>query len=221
MKPVPKYLKDSYSLDIHSYKDVPGWINDAEYIYEHAVNKGSDGQIFVEIGTLLGQSTLRMATLIDESNKKIKFDAIDIFYSIPNVVKHSHPVEFTQYLQLFDDFNLDILGIIKHPLRQLNVEDLVNLIVCDEKYAFKLYDDESISFLWIDGEHTYDVVYSHLVNFWSKIKPGGILAGDDIHYEEVYEAVMDFEKEYKIRGKNSKQPDYLSNCYNSFYFEKS
>jgi len=108
MKPVPKYLKDSYSLDIHSYKDVPGWINDAEYIYEHAVNKGSDGQIFVEIGTLLGQSTLRMATLIDESNKKIKFDAIDIFYSIPNVVKHSHPVEFTQYLQLFDDFNLDI-----------------------------------------------------------------------------------------------------------------
>ena len=69
----PKYFKEEgYSLNPKSYKDVPGWINDAEFIYEEIVNEAKDGDYFVEIGTFLGQSTSRMGELIKDSGKKNK-----------------------------------------------------------------------------------------------------------------------------------------------------
>lgn len=223
-RPVPKYLKKEYTLHIQSYKDIPGWINDAEYLYELAVKQGKDGDLFVEIGTLLGQSTARMATLISESGKSIRFDSIDIFYNIQEVVKASHPPEFSQYLNLFSEYNTDILQIIKHPLNQLNVEDLVNFVVCDEKYAHNIYENSSISFLWIDGDHSYKTVYEDLLKFWPKIKPGGMLAGDDIVYSEVLEAVEDFGKEIEedivYNWANSTDHRAISGCYNSFYIIK-
>ena len=57
-KHIPKYLKGHYDIyTMNSFKDVPGWINDAEKVYPEMVNKAQDGDHFVEIGTLLGQST--------------------------------------------------------------------------------------------------------------------------------------------------------------------
>ena len=82
-KAVPKHWKEEYNpYNIQSYKDVPGWINDAEFIYPQMVEQAQDGDHFVEIGTLLGQSTTHMAQLIKDSGKDIKFDAIDIFWEI-------------------------------------------------------------------------------------------------------------------------------------------
>ena len=88
-KPVPKYWKEEYNpYNIESYKDVPGWINDAEFVYPEMVKQAQDGDHFVEIGTLLGQSTTHMAQLIKDSGKNIKFDAIDIFWGIEHGIKN-------------------------------------------------------------------------------------------------------------------------------------
>ena len=58
---------------ITSYKDIPGWINDAEHIYEEIVNEAKDGDIVAEIGTLLGQSSCRMASLIKILQRILSF----------------------------------------------------------------------------------------------------------------------------------------------------
>ena len=71
-KPIPEHWKEHYNIyDFESYKDVPGWINDAEFIYKEMVDEAKDGDHFVEIGTLLGQSATRMAQLIRKSRKNI------------------------------------------------------------------------------------------------------------------------------------------------------
>ena len=197
----PKHWKERYYLDIKSYKDVPGWINDAEFVYEEMVNQAKDGAHFVEIGVLLGQSTTRMAELIKKSGKKIKFDAIDLFWPIKHVINNyeetGHPKEFKTYVdELVDGFNLRIIDIIKHPLNQLGLIEYVNFITCDEKYAFELYKDSQLKFVWIDGDHSTGAVYDNLVNFWPKIKSGGVLAGDDLG--QVKPDVEKFVKEYKM-----------------------
>jgi len=213
----PKYQKEKYNIYVFdSYKDVPGWINDAEFIYEEMVNEAQDGDHFVEIGTLLGQSTSWMCQLIKESDKDIKFDSIDLFWPIEHAIKNhevtGHPKEFDQYLtDLTKEFNLNTLDIIKHPLRVLGVEKYVNLITCDEQYAHGIYEDNSIQFLWIDGDHGKNIVYNDLVNFWPKIKNGGTIGGDDIHYEEVLNDVKKFSKKYKVDVKYD---------YNSFLITK-
>ena len=216
-KPVPKYWKEEYNpYNIESYKDVPGWINDAEFVYPEMVKQAQDGDHFVEIGTLLGQSTTHMAQLIKDSGKDIKFDAIDLFWPIEHVVRNwknsGHPKEFYKYLSiLLTEFDLRAPDIVKHPLSVLRVQDLVNLITCDEKYAHRLYDDNSLKFVWVDGDHGKDVVYNDLVNFWPKIKNGGTIGGDDIHYEEVLNDVKKFSKKYKVDVKYD---------YNSFLITK-
>ena len=213
----PKYLKEKYNIfDFNSYKDVPGWVNDAEFIYEEMVNEAQDGDHFVEIGVLLGQSTARMGELIRDSEKDIKFDAIDIFWIIEHAIKNykltGHPKEFLHYIdEIKTEWDLDIINIIRHPLKVLGVVDYVNFITCEEQYAHSIYKDNSLKFVWIDGDHGKDVVYNDLVNFWPKIKNGGTIAGDDIHYEEVLNDVKKFSTEYKVDVKYD---------YNSFKIRK-
>jgi len=216
-KHTPKYLKGHYDIyTMNSYKDVPGWINDAEKVYPEMVNEAQDGDHFVEIGTFLGQSTSWMCQLIKDSGKDIKFDSIDLFWTIEHAVKNyedtGHPKEFKQYLtDLTKEFNLSTIDIIKHPLRVLGIEEYVNLITCDEQYAHGIYEDNSIKFLWIDGDHEKGVVYNDLVNFWPKIKKGGYVGGDDIVYEEVLNDIGKFSKEYGVIVKYD---------YNSFLITK-
>ena len=216
-KAVPKYWKGKYDVyDFESYKDVPGWVNDAEFIYEEMVNQAEDGDHFVEIGVLLGQSTARMGELIRDSKKKIRFDAIDIFWIIEHTIRNyklsGHPKEFFHYIdELKTEWDLDIMNMIRHPLKALGVVDDVNFITCEEQYAHRIYDDNSLKFVWIDGDHGADVVYNDLVNFWPKIKVGGTIGGDDIHYEEVLNDVKKFSKKYKVNVKYD---------YNSFLITK-
>ena len=201
----PKYLKNKYDIfTFKSYKDIPGWVNDAEFIYEEVVKNAEDGDHFVEIGVLLGQSTTHMAELIKESGKDIKFDAIDIFWIIEETLQNyeqtNHPKQFLDYYNdVKNEWDMNIINIIKHPMRILEVEQYVNLITCDEKYAHKIYKDDSLKFVWIDGDHGADVVYNDLVNFWPKLKVGGVIAGDDIHYKEVLSDVEKFSTEYNVK----------------------
>jgi hypothetical protein len=90
------------------------------------------------------------------------------------------------------------MNMIGHPLRALGVVDYVNFITCEEQYAHSIYKDNSLKFIWIDGDHGADVVYNDLVNFWPKLKNGGTIGGDDIVYEEVLSDVEKFSKEYKV-----------------------
>ena len=39
--------------------------------------------------------------------------------------------------------------------------------------------NESIDFVYIDGDHTLKGISIDLINIWDKIKPGGFIAGDD------------------------------------------
>jgi len=213
----PKHFQKKYNIfDFESYKDVPGWINDAEFIYPQMVEQAQDGDHFVEIGTFLGQSTTYMAELIKKSRKKISFDTIDLYWLIPHTINNykeaGHPKSFYDYYNnIMKEWDMNIVDVVKHPLRVLRVDKYVNFITCDEKYSHKIYEDNLIKFLWIDGDHGADVVYNHLVNFWPKLKSGGYIGGDDIHYKEVLDDVKKFSKEYDVKVKYD---------YNSFLITK-
>ena len=206
--PKPKYYKKSYNIEsISSYKDVPGWCNDAEVIFKMMVDRAEDGARFVEIGTLLGQSASMMGTYINESNKDISFDSIDLFWTIEPHIRAGvesgyHPPSFLKYIEdCYKEYNYEkyhgIIDVIKHPFHRLNCLDKINLITCDEQYAHRLYNDETLQFVWIDGDHNEGVVFRDLENFWPKIKMGGFIGGDDL--EEVREDVEKFVGMYNIK----------------------
>ena len=171
------------------------------------VDRAEDGAHFVEIGTLLGQSASMMGTYINESNKDISFDSIDLFWTIEPHIRAGvesgyHPPSFLKYIEdCYKEYNYEkydgIIDVIKHPFHRLNCLDKINLITCDEQYAHRLYNDETLQFVWIDGDHNEGVVFRDLENFWPKIKMGGFIGGDDL--EEVREDVEKFVGMYNIK----------------------
>lgn len=64
-------------------------------------------------------------------------------------------------------------------------------------------DEESDNFdlIFLDGDHTFEVVRKELSGFWAKVNEGGVLAGDDYDWPEVKKAVDEFANEKKLHVK--------------------
>lgn len=60
------------------------------------------------------------------------------------------------------------------------------------KTAARVFDKDSLDFVYIDGAHDYNSVMLDLSTWWSKLRPGGLLGGDDYDTVEVIRAVADF-----------------------------
>ena len=221
-----EWFKRDYRMKPMTYRDVPGFMNEAESIYSDIImgikdKKNKENHIVVELGTFLGQSACRMASLIkDNKIQNIRFDTIDLFW-LPLHIMNSRddwdekslsgiPPSFHQYVDWLQEivkketgFPLSPIDVSMHPIRQLELEGFVNFITCDSQYASRLYDDNTIDFLWCDANHHYEYVSTELRTFWPKIKKEGILAGDDYNEKEVQKAVKEFcmglkDNEYKL-----------------------
>jgi hypothetical protein len=213
-----KWYEKDYRGDMKSYKDIPGFINESESIYQQIIAKIQLEQMIkpdekyhvVELGTFLGQSACRMASLINEYEvKDIKFDSIDLFWLPMHIMNTRNdwdektqsgiPPSFHQYINWLQDiviketgYPLSPIDVSMHPVRQLGLTDFVNFITCDTQYAARLYDDETLDFVWCDACHDYEYILKELDTFWPKIKRGGMLAGDDFNTEDVQKAVNKF-----------------------------
>lgn len=72
--------------------------------------------------------------------------------------------------------------------------------------AASRFDDNSIDFVYIDGDHSYDFVSNDIKAWWPKIKQGGILSGHDYtpgnpqkgHVYGVIEAVTEHAEKYSL-----------------------
>jgi hypothetical protein len=158
----------------HFYENIEGWFC-FQSIYEEAVSLARENSHFVEVGSWLGKSTSYMAVLIKNSDKNIKFDAVDTWRGSD---EHSdHPLIIND--TLFDQFliNIDPVKEIVNPVRMTSVE------------AAKLYPDESLDFVLIDANHDYEPVLEDINAWLPKVKSGGILAGDDYPWPGVTQAV--------------------------------
>ena len=61
--------------------------------------------------------------------------------------------------------------------------------------------DESLDYAFIDADHRYPAVKSDILAWKSKVRPGGLLIGDDIDYDTVKTAVEEeFGRRYNKKG---------------------
>ena len=58
-------------------------------------------------------------------------------------------------------------------------KDRVTQIKARSKEAASSFLDHSIDWLYIDALHTRNAVYQDLTIWWSKVRPGGLVSGDD------------------------------------------
>lgn len=161
----------------HFYQNVRGWFAFEDLYREVAQNLKND-MLLVEVGSWHGKSAAFMAVEIANSGKTgIEFVCIDPWREGgPDLVG----TEFeSKGDELYDSFlrNLAPVANVVKPLRQTSLE------------AVALFDDESIDFLMLDGDHNYPNVRDEIQAYLPKMKKGGIIAGDDFMWPGVEQSV--------------------------------
>jgi len=66
--------------------------------------------------------------------------------------------------------------------------------------AVQIAEDEYFDFVYVDGCHTYEATIEDVRHWWSKVKEGGVLCGDDFGADHpgVAQAVKEFSKEVEV-----------------------
>lgn len=62
--------------------------------------------------------------------------------------------------------------------------------------------DDSLDFVFVDGDHSYNATMQDFESYWPKVKKGGVFAGHDINLSTVDQAVKDFFKDKNVEGVN-------------------
>ncbi len=153
----------------HYYTKVSGYFNPSQkLLYTNQVKQSKDGYHFVEIGSWKGRSASFMGVEIINSEKKIKFDAVDTWLGSSEHQKNPSVKNKT----LYDEFliNTKLVSHIVNPVKMKSVD------------ASKLYDDNTLDFVFIDGGHEYEFVKEDIEHWYPKVRDGGVIAGDDWEY---------------------------------------
>jgi len=159
----------------HFYKDIEGWFS-FKNLYDRAINKANKNAHFVEVGAWLGCSTSYMAVEIINSGKNIKFDVVDTWKGSEEAI----------FENAFKKYGITPYGqFIKN---MYSVIHIINPIVMSSVEAARRYEDESLDFVYIDADHSYNAIKADIAAWLPKVKQGGILGGHD--YSKLFPGVV-------------------------------
>lgn len=160
----------------HFYETLPGWAAFGE-LYVAMVSKAKDDALFVEVGSWLGRSAALMGVEIINSRKKIEFVCVDPWLDGGPDLKDTkyyrdlkHPV-YETFLE-----NTRPIRTVVTALRMVSLE------------AVKQFDDGSIDFLMLDGDHSYEAVRADIDAWLPKMRRTGVISGDDYLWPGVKKA---------------------------------
>ena len=140
--------------------------------YSDMVKKFPHGSEFVEVGSWKGKSSSYMAVEIANSNKKIEFTCIDTWEGSSEHVN----LDLSELYELF-----------KNNMKP--VENYYRSIRMASIHASRLFENNSLDFVFIDASHEYSDVKNDILAWKPKVKKDGILAGHDYDAKGVDKAI--------------------------------
>ena len=149
--------------------------------------------IFVEIGVYGGSTLLDIYDICKKNNTKIfgidPWNKINIFngQTFEETDKNIRDQEINRY------------KLVKENLLNIIYKNNLDINILNEN-SWNVYDnfeDNSISCIHIDGDHSYIGVKKDLHLYWNKIKHGGMIINDDYHWGGCKKAIHEFIEEKK------------------------
>ena len=163
---------------MYKYLEIPGWFNMHD-AYMNLVKYCEDGDDIVEIGCFAGRSTRFLCDALELSGKHdVKVHVIDTFEG--SGMEHSN----VNLNSMYDDFMRNLSDHIEQE------RVIVNVNKSDNSNIINSFADNSIFGVIVDGAHTMEAVQDDIINWWPKIKDGGIMVGDDVDWESVKQGAM-------------------------------
>jgi predicted O-methyltransferase YrrM len=164
----------------HFWKSIPGHFSFTD-LYAHAARSfaNTTGHL-VEVGTYHGQSAAYFCVELANATKR----GVRSFHVVDRFSEGQDPTAIAAMLE-------ERTGVPVVPHK--GQSDVIA----------KDFLDASCDFVFIDADHSYEAVLRDIDAWWPKVRPGGMLAGHDVHHTMpgVQQAVMArFEKVELWRG---------------------
>ncbi len=151
------------------HEQIPGWFDYAN-LYHEQVLRARPGAIFVEIGAYLGRSTAYLASCILRSGKPIRVYVIDLWDGwFHHEDQQSVPM----------NEGTDVFWHFMRNMRCAGLDSVLCPLKMDSVQAASLFEDGSVDFVFVDGDHGYEPVKRDLTAWFPKVRPGGVIAGHD------------------------------------------
>jgi len=148
------------------YQGIDNWA--CHYPIVTDVIRVHGGRVGCEIGSAFGT----------QSEHILANTNVELLYSIDPYIPYDNGVFPKQATQK----RMDVLAqIVEARLKQF--EKRSQLIRKTSIDASQDFPDNSLDFVYIDGDHSYKAVSTDLQAWWPKIRPGGILIGDDYNHK--------------------------------------
>ena len=151
----------------HAYFKIPGWFNYSE-TYDIIVDAIPEDGIIVEIGSFLGRSTHYLGTsLMNAGKEDVKIYCVDTFEGSSEHANIKLPKDFS--------------SIFRENLKFFIGRDMVRLCQgrSDDIAILERFEEATVDYVLVDGAHEYDAVKEDIINWWPKLKPNGVMFGDD------------------------------------------
>lgn len=164
----------------HFHNSIEGFFIFPDF-YSSMVKRFPSGSHFVEIGSYYGMSAAFMTVEIINSGKDIKFDAVDAWYGSKDCDKldASH-IKTLEQLEQKESSQYEIFLKNMKP-----VWGKFTPVKLESVRASRLYDDNSLDFVFIDAMHLYENVKADINAWLPKVKKGGIISGHDYAFNAV------------------------------------
>lgn len=165
----------------HFYKRIHGWSRFVPIYREMVAAAPVDrASRFVEVGGWKGRSAAFMGVEIANSGKPIAFFVVDTWEGSDEPVHRADPdVQAGRLKEVF--------------LRNTQpVRDYIQPVTGLSHVVASTFPDRSLDFVLLDASHDRDNVLRDLQAWAPKIRPGGVMAGDDYTWKGVRAACDEF-----------------------------
>lgn len=182
------------------WTDIQGWCEEAnDALFCWLADRIPDRGRYVEVGCWLGRATACMGTRCREALKDIEINVVDTFAG-----SKSEPCATIQKNVLRQDPSCREVETSFRELFADNMRATRTAAIMHEGESVEMakhFDDNSLDAVYIDAGHTYEEVVMDLVAWIPKVKPGGVICGDDygIDFPGVTAAVNEMFGKDKVR----------------------
>jgi hypothetical protein len=196
-----KYPYLRFLNDASIKENVIGWNGISPSILQEIVSINPN--LIIEVGSFLGHSTCILGDAIKKNNPDFTLLCIDTWLGS---IEHWRG-DLDLKLHLWNGFENGISGLYDQFLKNIIIRGLHNNVIpipCTSYIGHELLKHNNIQsdVIYIDGSHEEMDVYYDLKRYYSLLKSGGIIFGDDIDFQSVQLGVGRFcnvfNRSYKI-----------------------
>lgn len=181
------------NADIEKYKNIANWqYPDSIPIFTQFILE-TRPSIIIELGSYLGWSAITMAKICRDNNIDCKILCVDTWLGS---IEHWRK-DLCNSLHEYNYFENGLSGMFDNFCKNVVSHEVQDYIIplpntTQNMFSILKHYEVTANMIYVDASHEYDNVLEDLTMYYTLLNDNGYIFGDDVCWENVNKAAIDF-----------------------------